>query len=230
MSSATVKLNLVNQSADSNNSQVLIFQQNVTTSLQELVVAWQVIENLGHGWRHPFTYSYGVEVGAADSYGNVSPLQATPEGQLWTVERTTSGDQLVSTGPATSPQEVEIANGLSVGAISANIYRDGKLVATRSGVAPGQKAVFAFKPTIYIGVVSQVTEGQVLDAAILSSVNTEISLVGITAADIVLTGGGPGKDSVPFTFTLQNLQYGGGAAAPRLEGEPTAAAAPEIAV
>jgi hypothetical protein len=38
----------------------------------------------------------------------------------------------------------------------------------------------------------------------MSAVNTQISLAGLTgAATIVMSGGGPGRASTPFTFTLQ---------------------------
>ena len=73
-------------------------------------------------------------------------------------------------------------------------------------MAPGQKAVFAFKPTIFIGVVSEVAEGDVMDSAVISDINTEISLLGIASADIVMTGGGTGPDAVPFAFNLENVQ------------------------
>jgi hypothetical protein len=65
--------------------------------------------------------------------------------------------------------------------------------------------VFTFKPTIWIGVASQVEPGDVIDSAILSEINTEISLLGIVSADIVMTGGGTGPNATPFAFTLQNI-------------------------
>jgi hypothetical protein len=47
----------------------------------------------------------------------------------------------------------------------------------------------------------------VVDSAILSNINTEISLFGIASADIIMTGGGTGPDETPFVFTLTNVQY-----------------------
>jgi hypothetical protein len=79
-------------------------------------------------------------------------------------------------------------------------------LATKTGVAPGQAASFQFNPAIYIGVVSQwdVKPGQILNSAVMSAVNTQISLAGLTgSATIVMGGGGPGRSSTPFTFTLQ---------------------------
>jgi hypothetical protein len=34
-----------------------------------------------------------------------------------------------------------------------------------------------------------------------------LSLLGIASADIVMTGGGPGSNAMPFAFSLQNVIY-----------------------
>jgi len=33
-----------------------IFQKNVAATFDEIAVAWNVTENLGHGWSHKFDY------------------------------------------------------------------------------------------------------------------------------------------------------------------------------
>ncbi len=201
-----IKLNFINQSADTNNSSIVIFQQNVAEDFGEIAIAWRVIENCGRLDNHPFTYPLDFMVCASDSYGNYTPQLAATNGQAFDMSQDTSGDVLnLSSTPATSPNEVEVRNNLETGAIDANCYRDGNLLASKTGLAPGQKAVFEFQPTIYIGVVSQVVEGDVMDSAIISQINTQINLFGITSADIVMTGGGPGQSSTPFNFSLQNV-------------------------
>jgi molybdopterin biosynthesis enzyme MoaB len=50
-------------------------------------------------------------------------------------------------------------------------------------------------------------QGQVIDSAIISQVNTEISLTGIASADIVMTGGGTGPGATAYMFSLQNIVY-----------------------
>ncbi|NLR68446.1 hypothetical protein HGH92_29330 [Chitinophaga varians] len=202
-----IRLNLINRSNDRNNSSIVIFQRNEATSFNELAVAWQVVRNLGQGWNHPFSYPMEMSVSASDSWGNYSPLKAAENGQQFQVVRDPSGDILKYAGQATSQNEVEILNALDLGAVNANVYRDGKLLATKTAIAPGQKATFQFRPTIWIGVVSQVVEGQLINSAILQQINTELSLFGIASADIVMTGGGPGASSTPFEFTLQNILY-----------------------
>ena len=201
-----IQLNFINNSNDANNSEIVIFQKNVATNFDELAVAWQVIKYCGQGDNHPFVFPMTMQVGASDSYGNYTPQQDANNGQLFAMELTASGDRLVLAGTGTSSKEVQVLNDLPKGAINASIYKDGKLLAIKTAIAPQQKAVFEFKPTIWIGVVSQVVQGQVMNSAIMSNINTELSLLGIASADVVMTGGGPGSNSTPFSFSLENVK------------------------
>ena len=202
-----IKLNLINDSNDVNNSEIVIFAKNAATDVQETAVAWQVIKNCGRGDHHPFVYPMTTQVGASDSWGNFTPLLNAANGQQFSMVLDTSGDVLKLSGSASSPNEIEVLNALRQGAINAGIYKSGKLYAQETNVAPGQKAVFQFKPTLWIGVVSQAEEGEVMNSAILSSVNTELSLLGVASADIVMTGGGAGPSATPFEFTLANVEF-----------------------
>jgi hypothetical protein len=205
LGAAGVRLNFINNSNDANNSDIVIFQKNVATSFDEVAVAWQVIRYCGQGDNHPFVYPMASTVAASDSYGNYTPQLDAQPGQLFQMVLTTSGDRLVAAGNANSSREIQILNNLPKGAINAGVYKDGKLLALKTSIAPQQKAVFEFKPTLWIGVVSQVVQGEVMNSAILSNINTEFSLLGISSADIVMTGGGPGARSKPFVFNLENI-------------------------
>lgn len=199
-----IDITFINNSEDMNNSEVVIFQKNVATNFEEIAVAWRVIKNCGRNWTHQFAYPMDFEVAAADSYGNVSDKQNAENGQKWDVVYSNSGDVLqLDNNPASSYTEVEVKNTLSTGSIDAQIYKDGKLLATKTGVSPQQKATFEFKPTIWVGVVSQVAQGSIMNSAILSDINTEISLLGITSANLIMTGGGTGPKATPFKFTLE---------------------------
>lgn len=193
-----IMLNFINRTHDINNSEYVIFQKNVATS-DPVAVAWKVIKNCGQGDHHPFTFPMTMSIGASDSDGNYMPQIPAEYGCLYSVVLTHSGHQLGKTGSGSSPEEVQVRNDLSQGAINANCYKDGKLLATRTGIAPQQKAVFEFKPTIWIGAVSKVEEGEVMSAAMISEVDTEISLLGVRSADIVATGG------APISFTLEKV-------------------------
>ncbi|GJI90978.1 hypothetical protein [Duganella hordei] len=200
-----VKLNFINNSNDANNSQVVICQKNVATNFDELAVAWTVIQNCGQGDNHPFNYPMTMTVGASDSWGNYMPQLDAENGQLFQVTLDTSGDRLSYAGQGTSSTEVQVLNNLAKGAINAGIYKDRRLLAIKTSIAPGQKAVFEFRPTIWIGVASQVVQGELMNSAIISNINTELSLLGIVSADIVMTGGGSGANSAPFMFNLENI-------------------------
>lgn len=202
-----IQLNFINRSNDQNNSEIVIFQKNVATSFEETAIAWKVIQNCGQGEHHPFVYSMQTGVSAGDPYGNYSDPVPAQNGSRFEMVLKPSGDQLQqSNSPASDSNEIEVYNALNQGAISASIHRSGSVCATKTGIAPGQKAVFEFKPTIWVGVVSQIEEGQVMDSAILSDINTEISLLGITKANIVMTGGGVGSTATPFQFSLENIE------------------------
>lgn len=205
MATENIKLNFINKSADTNNSSVVVFQKNVAESFDEIAIAWKVIENCGRMDNHPFLYPMKFEVCSSDSYGNFTPKMTAFEGQAYEMVKNTSGDVLkLAEESATSPTEVEIQNNLLQGSINGTIAKDGRALAIKSNIVPGEKAVFQFHPTIWIGVVSQITEGQVMNSAIIQKVNTELPLYGLSSADIVLTGGGGGKDSSNFSFHLEN--------------------------
>lgn len=204
MSNGVIALNFINMSADTNNSNIVIFQKNVAESFNEIAVAWRVIKNCGRLDNHPFNYPLEFDVSASDSYGNYTPQLTATNGDVFKVQRDNSGDVLQKTSQkASSPTEVEVLNSLEKGATNANCYRDGRLLASKTNIAPGQKAVFEFHPKIYIGVVSQIEEGDVMNSAILQSVNTELNLFGIDSADIVMTGGGSGESAGEFAFQLR---------------------------
>jgi len=200
-----VQLNFINQSNDTNNSDVVIFQKNVATDFDDIAVAWEVIQNCGEGDNHPFEFPMGTTVAAGDSWGNYTPQLTAKDGQMFAMKATSSGDTLAYIGPASEPAEIQMRNEMTQGAMSACVYRGGKLLALKTSMAPQQQTAFAFKPTIWIGAVSQVVQGQVMNSAILSSINTELSLLGISSADIIMTGGGPGPASTPFQFNLANI-------------------------
>lgn len=199
-----IQLNLISHS-DVNNLKIVIFQKNVATDFDGLAVAWTVVRDLDTSENHPFVFPTQIFVATGDSYGNYTPQLPAQAGQLFELSHTPSGERLALAGPATSASEVQVLNALPQGEISANLYRDGKLVAVKTSIAPQQRAVFELEPTIFIGVVSQVTQGQVMTSAIVSSINTELSLIGIASADIVLTGGAPGRNASPFAFSLENV-------------------------
>jgi len=202
-----IKLTFKNESQEVRNNTIVIFQKNVAESYDEIAVAWKVIKNCGIGDYHPFTYPLEFMVGATDSNGNYMPPQAATIGDMFEVVMERSGHILrKGSQPATSPTEVEVKNNLPMGSISATIYRNGKLLALKKIVNPQEKAVFEFLPKIWIGVAPDIEEGSVMDSPVIQTINTELDLLGISSADIVMTGGGSGSEATPFKFSLQNVK------------------------
>ena len=200
-----IQLNFINQSYRTNDSDIVIFQRNVATNFDEITVAWKVIQHIAQGDHHSFVFPMTMQIAATDSRGNFTPRTDAQNGQLFAMSATDAGDRLALIRVGTEPTEIQVLNNLPVGAIDAEIYRDGKLLARKTDIAPRHKGVFHFKPTIWIGAVSQVEEGEAMNAAIVSSIDTELSLLGIASANIVMTGGGPGATSHPFAFALRDI-------------------------
>ena len=200
-----IKLKYYDLSNDNSNADVVIFQKNIAPAYENLATAWKVIRNCGRSNYHPFTFPLGLEINTRDSWGNHTPTLAADYGESYRLTLNPSGNELVHQGKATNSREIQVRNDLKRGSMSACIYRDQRLLAIKNIVAPGQMAVFQFKPSIYIGLASQVEEGQTLNSAVLSASFTELSLFGIASADIVMTGGGAGPDATPYAFRLENV-------------------------
>lgn len=201
-----IKLNFVNNSNDANNSQVVIFQKNVASNFDEVALAWHVITSSGQGDSHPFTYPMNLTLNIGDTGDKSGPPLTDQSISVSQNRIMPSGEYaLLMNPPATTDKEVQIRNDLAKGAINASIYKDGKLLAVNSPVTPEPNPVSEFKPSIWIGVSSEIEEGEVMQSAIISNINTELSLLGIASADIVMSGGGTGSNSIPYTFTLENI-------------------------
>lgn len=198
-----IKLTYRNNSNDVANSSVVVFQKMVNADYDELSVAWTVIKNCGSGEYHPFIYPMEMFVACSDNDGNYTPTLPATNGNLFSLARSDSGNKLsLPAGSTCNSREVQVSNDLDYGAIKAGIYKDGRLLALKTSVSPGEKAVFQFLPSIWVGIVSDVEEGDVMDSAVISNINTELSLLGIASADVVLTGGGNQR----LGFSLENVK------------------------
>jgi hypothetical protein len=197
-----IQLNFVNQSDDANNSNIVIFYKNNGAVASDVAIAWTVIQNCGRGSHHPFTLPVNSAIAYGDSSGNFSAQLPAAPGQRFAAVHTPSGDVIQPSSDAAAPGVIEMVNALPEGPIDVQVYKAGRLFAHRAGVNPAEMASFGFEPTLWIGAVSQIAEGQIMDAAIVSTVQCQLSLLGLTRADIVMTGGGHGSKAKPFMFTV----------------------------
>ena len=202
------KLTFVNRSLAGHTSEVVIFQKNLAMDLDAPALAWKVIRYCGRDCTHPFVYSSNYEVALGDEWGNYSPRLPASNGQSFAAVAALGGRRQLRPIPAPAPApagEIQVLNELPKGAVNACLYKAGHLVGIKTTVAPGQKAIFRYKPTIWIGVMSEVVEGTAIDSAVMPAAAAELSLLGVASADIVMTGGGPGPDAKPYAFTLENV-------------------------
>lgn len=207
MSASTISIKFVNNSNDVNDSEILVFQENTAMSYSNIAVAWQVIENFGIGDTNTIYYPYALTVSATDSYNNVMPqLDASP-GNAFEVVHTDSGNQLLADGSSTDPSEIDVQNNLSQGAISVSLYRNGALVGYEPNVVPEEMGVFRFLPQIYVGIASNIEQGETLDAATMTQRCTEFDLTGLSSVTITMTGGGEGKTAQPYKFAITEKTF-----------------------
>lgn len=200
-----VKLNFVNRSNDAGNVRVLLFGQPPSPGLDEVGQAWRVIDNCGPGWSHPFTWPVAVTLGVVDPNGNVSPQLDIAEGQVAEVVAAPSGTLLRIADQPGPSRAIALMNQLPQGFVAATVFRDGEPYA-RASLAPHTTVTLTFKPTIWIGAAARIEAGEAKGGEAVSTL-TEINLMGIAGADIVMTGGGQGAEARPFVFTLANVTY-----------------------
>lgn len=200
------QLTFINQS-QAPSSNVVIFQKNTASRAGQIAVAWRVIANSVPGSSYSFVYQSTVEIAAADSFGDATATIPANNGELYRVYEADLGNQIAGAGPVVNGASIQVRNDLHIGNINVVLYRNGGTIAMKTGIAPQQKAVFQFKPTIWIGVVSQVQAGDLMNQAILSQINTELALLGIIKANIIMTGGGIGTTALPYQFRLADVVY-----------------------
>ncbi|TND08457.1 MAG: hypothetical protein FD123_2253 [Bacteroidetes bacterium] len=204
-----ILLNLINQSNDTNNSTIVIFQAPPAgdtapgDSAGHALYAWKVISNIRPG--ETFTFKYPSEnfASACDSWGNFGQMMPAPPGSSFVMQLTSDGEELTHINPPLDPGAVVIRNGMKSDAISAYIYKGGRPLAAKMNMKPGQEAWFVFPHEICVCVMPDVQEGLPFPEPPEA---TRIAIdPKIKRADIVMTGGGSGSAVTPFRFTLQNV-------------------------
>jgi hypothetical protein len=197
---------VINNSNTVNPVPILIFQRNIATVFDEVATAWRYVEFLPYGDIYRFDFPGSLSVSFTDGFGNVTPTLSASAGEKFTLVESIIGLEITRTGASSNPQIIELVNETE-GIVTGNVYRDGKLLSRETNMRPGDIGSFRFQPNFWIGVAPGLTEGQTIDSTVLSIINTQISLLGVLSADIILTGGGVGPSATPFSFSLSNIVY-----------------------
>lgn len=195
-----IRLNIINISGQ-NNLNVVLFQKNLVGGFDDPVVAWTVIDHLNNGRNRNIIFGDTLSIGykKIDTLSSIIPV--TPGQQIIANEDYTVGVN----GTAESVNEIEIlSNVFTLAAITGRLYRTERLLMQVGPLDNGSTGYFRAGHTLWIGILDGISQGDIMGSDVLSQFNTEISLLGISSADVVISGGSEGA---PFQFTLQNIVY-----------------------
>jgi hypothetical protein len=203
------KLNFINRSYDMNRSDIIIFQTNGAAGGAERPVAWKVIKRCPNDWSHPFTFSNELQLGLGDCDGNHSPRVPVMPGTLARISPGPKGGVALVAGRGMDPTAIQVESRVQIGGYDAEVYRDGRLLSRHRGLGPRARAEFRFNQRIRLFAGSGIDEGDLLRRSELRwRVLTELDLLGVTRADIVMTGGGCGPNATPLCFHLHQVERG----------------------
>lgn len=201
-----IALTVINESDCGHDIELAVFQKNAAKDADEMLVAWKVIQGLGRGERHPFEFHAGTAIAVGDPWGNYSPQFPVSDGVVYGMSYTPSGHKLSGEGPGASPHEILCRNDHPAETVSVGLYRSGRLLMQRRGVAPGATASFAVEPTLFMTVCSGREVGELLPSHVFSPDAFAISLLGLRSANIVVSGAGVGPHAMPFIFQLTEVE------------------------
>ncbi|MDP4985530.1 hypothetical protein [Pseudoalteromonas tunicata] len=204
--SSDIEITYVNKSMNKDLPTIFVFTKNETPTFDALKegVAWRVIPNIGRSSSSSFVFPIETSVGATWQGGqNKTQKLSSTIGKRYTVSKDATGVVLGANGNAADSKSIDVNNDVNVpNGISAELYKDGKLMMTKNIVGFGQKATFVLKPKLYWGVASEIQEGQFLNSAVLNSDSFfEQDLEGITKATISLNGNA--EDGYSFQIDSQ---------------------------
>lgn len=176
--------------SDNKDADVLVFTKNLKANLSALPpVAWQVIKHIGFRGFHNFTFTVDTQIEVTWDGGasGILPTEVS-EGGTYALNQIETDYNLVQTG-VTLANEIDVQNNVKTpGGIDVTLFKDGKAIMVQPGVAFGEQAEFGLHPKIYVGLVSNVIESDVLTTAVMSQTFTPISLEDLSALTFALLG------------------------------------------
>ncbi|HEX6096875.1 MAG TPA: hypothetical protein VF432_11170 [Thermoanaerobaculia bacterium] len=190
MAENNISIRYENHSSDTV-SDVLVFTKNTRADLDALPpTAWQVISRVGYNGYHQFVYTIDTKIAVAWDGGNTGVMPSdTSEGTVWSLTTVGNDYELQQSGLATLTNEIDVINDVHVdNGIAVTLLKDGKPIMTQPLVAYGEKAEFGLMPKIYVGLVSNIIEGETLKSAVMSKDFTMFDLTGLKSFTFGLFG------------------------------------------
>lgn len=191
--SSTVKITYTNRSMNVDLPKIFVFTKNEIPSFDSLRdgIAWKVIDRIGRESSCQFDFPTLTEVCAAWNNGecktNKLPINI---GDNYSVVGDDTGIVLTKDGSACNTRSIDVCNNIHVkNGVSVQLYKEGRLLATKKTVGYDQKATFVLHPKLYWGVASEIEEGQELSSAVLNSHSFfELNLEGVSEVKLGLYG------------------------------------------
>ena len=200
----STQLRFINLADDGGMSNIVFFQKNYA-AIDDHFIAWRVVHRCGYRNYCPITYSKGIDINMIDWNGNHCERKVASPGNIFHIEPHRYGKHLITTRHARNSGEVGVQNRLSQGAVHVNMYRSACLLAQQKNVIPEQWAKFNLQHRLYVAVIPNIRQGETFPTLFLSANVAEFSLQGIVSADIVMSGGGQGKNTVPLDFEMTKV-------------------------
>ena len=160
--------------------------------------------DIGRASSSSFIYPIETSVGATWQNGqNKTEKMNAVMGKSYGVIKNGTGIVLAANGSTSDTHSIEVNNDVNVpNGISAQLYKDGKLMMEKKIVGFGQKATFALKSKLYWGLASEIQESQLLNSAVLNTDSFfEQDLEDVTKATISLNGNA--EDGYSFKIESQ---------------------------
>ncbi|ACA86632.1 hypothetical protein [Shewanella woodyi] len=205
--SSNVEITYINKSMNKDLPTIFVFTKNETPTFDALKegVAWRVIPDIGRASSSQFNFPIETSVGATWQGGqNKTQVLDSTIGKRYTVSKDDTGVVLAANGNASDTKSIDVNNDVNVpNGISAELYKDGKLMMTKNIVGFGQKATFVLKPRLYWGVASEIQESQLLNSAVLNTDKFfEQDLEGVTKVTVSLNGNAESG----YNFKIENQE------------------------
>ncbi|WP_262021684.1 hypothetical protein [Vibrio quintilis] len=204
--SSNIEITYINKSMNKDLPKIFVFTKNETPTFDALKegVAWRVIPDIGRSSSSTFIFPVETSVGATWQSGqNKTQKLSSVIGKRYTISKDETGVVLAANGNASDTKSIDVNNDVNVpNGISAQLYKDGKLMMEKKIVGFGQKATFVLKPKLYWGLASEIEESQLLNSAVLNTDSFfEQDLEGVTKATVSLNGNA--EDGYSFKIESQ---------------------------
>jgi hypothetical protein len=204
--STNIEITYVNKSMNKDLPTIFVFTKNEVPTFDALKegVAWRIMPDIGRASSSSFIFPIETKVGACWQEGqNKTEILSSTIGKRYTVSKDDTGIVLAANGDASDTKSIDVNNDINVlNGVSAQLYKDGKLMMEKKIVGNGQKATFVLKSKLYWGLASEIQESQLLNSAVLNSNSFfEQNLEGVSKATISLNGNA--KDGYSFKIESQ---------------------------